>query len=124
MAVIIKVGPFFEPGAPAKVDASIKRARHRMATRAKAHVDANLRGSIRHPTPFYQLHIDTKMVGDVEIVHDSDIVYGPWLEGVSERNRSTRFKGYFAFRRAHNSTERDAQEIAHALGIEIVEVLN
>ena len=31
---------------------------------------------------------------------DGGVVYGPWLEGVSSRNRSTRFKGYFSFRKA------------------------
>lgn len=33
-------------------------------------------------------------------VHDGGVVYGPWLEGVSKRNNSTRFKGYHAFRKA------------------------
>ncbi|MDQ7910257.1 hypothetical protein RB614_37765 [Phytohabitans sp. ZYX-F-186] len=29
-----------------------------------------------------------------------DVIYGPWLEGVSKRNAATRFKGYALYRRA------------------------
>ena len=31
-------------------------------------------------------------------IHDSNVVYGPWLEGVGSRNDTTRFKGYAIFR--------------------------
>lgn len=122
--LVIKVGPFFAPGAQAGVDATIKRARHRLAGRAKKHVDANLRGSIKHPTPFYQLQIDVRTIGDAEIVDDNGVVYGPWLEGVSERNRSTRFKGYASFRRAYASTIRDAESLGRDLEVELVRGLS
>ena len=32
-------------------------------------------------------------------IDDGNVVYGPWLEGISSRNQSTRFKGYASFRR-------------------------
>ena len=41
-------------------------------------------------------------------VHDSRVVYGPWLEGVSTRNQATRFKGYFMFRNAKQQLGRIA----------------
>lgn len=34
------------------------------------------------------------------VLHDSGVVYGPWIEGVSSRNDASRFKGYQMFRRA------------------------
>lgn len=34
------------------------------------------------------------------VLHDSGVVYGPWIEGVSSRNAASRFKGYQMFRRA------------------------
>lgn len=43
---------------------------------------------------------------------DSRLVYGPWLEGVSSRNESTRFKGYFTFRHTYGQMERRADDIA------------
>lgn len=39
-------------------------------------------------------------------VHDSNIVYGPWLEGISSRNATTRFKGYAMFRNATQQLQR------------------
>jgi hypothetical protein len=32
-------------------------------------------------------------------IDDGGVVYGPWLEGTSTRNATTRFKGYASFRR-------------------------
>lgn len=33
------------------------------------------------------------------LITDGGVVYGPWLEGTSNRNMTTRFKGYASFRR-------------------------
>ncbi len=41
-------------------------------------------------------------------IHDSNVVYGPWLEGVSSRNQATRFKGYAMFRNAKQQLDRIA----------------
>tara|TARA_Y100000310_G_scaffold50965_1_gene47026 strand:- start:2512 stop:2961 length:450 start_codon:yes stop_codon:yes gene_type:complete len=32
-------------------------------------------------------------------IHDSGVEYGPWLEGTSSRNATTRFKGYHVWRK-------------------------
>lgn len=41
------------------------------------------------------------------------VVWGPWLEGVSKRNASTRFKGYHLFRDVREQLRNGkAQEIA------------
>ena len=44
-------------------------------------------------------------------VHDSGIVYGPWLEGVSSRNLTTKFKGYHTFRKVAQQIERKAPQL-------------
>lgn len=67
--------------------------------------------SIRHPTPYYETQIVQQTVGNTEVVHDRGIVYGPWLEGTSSRNGTTRFKGYASFRRATQATEQLAPAI-------------
>ena len=41
-------------------------------------------------------------------IHDSNVVYGPWLEGVSSRNQQTRFKGYAMFRNARQQLDKIA----------------
>ena len=59
------------------------------------------------PTGNYRRSINGRMVGSMHgEVHDSGIVYGPWLEGVSSRNNATRFKGYAAFRRATQDVDQ------------------
>lgn len=40
------------------------------------------------------------------------VTWGPWLEGTSSRNRSTRFKGYHMFRKTRQELEQKAPEIA------------
>jgi hypothetical protein len=63
--------------------------------------------SIRHPTPYYETQLTVRPVADtIASVSDRGVVYGPWLEGTSERNRTTRFKGYSALRRARQATVR------------------
>jgi hypothetical protein len=57
--------------------------------------------SLKHPTPYYETQIMIEPEGvNTWVVHDRGIVYGPWLEGTSSRNQTTRFKGYHALRRA------------------------
>lgn len=39
------------------------------------------------------------------------VTWGPWLEGTSSRNRSTRFKGYHLFRRTRQELQRRAPDV-------------
>jgi hypothetical protein len=79
----------------------------------------NLRGFVMdktgRATGHYQSQIVTSTLmpfNDVRI-HDP-VVYGPWLEGTSERNRSTRFKGYRLWRKTAQRLQDDAPKIAEA----------
>jgi hypothetical protein len=49
------------------------------------------------------------------VVQDGGVIYGPWLEGVGSRNRTTRFKGYFTFRRTTAQLNVRATPIAEEL---------
>jgi hypothetical protein len=42
------------------------------------------------------------------------VTWGPWLEGTSKRNSSTRFKGYHLFRRTRQELQRRAPAIGQA----------
>lgn len=53
---------------------------------------------LQHPTGFYRSQVQSEIVQGDFVVTDSGVIYGGWLEGVSERNKSTRFKGYHTFR--------------------------
>lgn len=67
-----------------------------------------LHGVLRAPTGHYESRIQTERAGSDRAVTDGGIIYGPWLEGVSERNRTTRFKGYATFRRTTAELDRRA----------------
>ena len=57
--------------------------------------------------------INGQIVRDLNgIVHDNNVVYGPWLEGISSRNDQTRFKGYRMFRNARQKVGEIAKAVA------------
>lgn len=71
-----------------------------VASAALERVHYFLDAQIKHPTPYYETQIVQQRHGLFEVVHDRGIVYGPWLEGTSARNSTTKFKGYASFRKA------------------------
>ncbi len=48
------------------------------------------------------------------LIHDSGVIYGPWLEGVGRRNKTSRFKGYQMFRKARQKLRAKQGAIAGA----------
>lgn len=70
---------------------------------------------LQHPTGYYESQVRVHQQGDLYQLDDSGVVYGPWLAGVSERNRQTRFKGYMHWRRTQQATDREAEPIAERL---------
>lgn len=71
-----------------------------------------IRQSAERRTGNYERHVQSDRARGDRVVNDSGIVYGPWLEGVSRRNASTRFKGFTAFRRTAQRLQARAVEIA------------
>lgn len=100
--------------APEVVAQMMDEATEEVGRAAFAEVHTNLDRSIKHPTPYYETQIQLATVGHDRRIDDRGVVYGGWLEGVSSRNQSTRFKGYASFRRAAQKINRDATRIADA----------
>ena len=71
-----------------------------------------LTASLKNPTGYYESRIVTNRAKTSNQVTDSGVVYGPWLEGTSSRNQTSRFKGYATFRRATQRVEGRAGQIA------------
>lgn len=109
---VSSLGPLFDGRAEIEMKQGTKDVERTLAEKGKELVDNNLRGSLQNPTGYYQsqIHIAGGIGGTV--VTDGGVIYGPWLEGVGSRNRSTRFKGYFSFRRALQELSLQANEIA------------
>ncbi len=105
-------GPLFDGRADAVTAIRVLQLGEDVAGEAYDQVQRNLSGSLRNPTGRYQRAVREDRRGDWNLVHDSGVVYGPWLEGTGSRNNSTRFKGYASFRRALAAVQPRVQEIA------------
>lgn len=66
-------------------------------------------------TGHYQSEIRTTLLTYNDLLISDPVIYGPWLEGTSERNQSTRFKGYRLWRQAKQAAQREAPQIAERL---------
>ncbi len=65
-----------------------------------------------NPTGHYRSRIDYTLRSDEIVeIHDSGVIYGPWLEGVSTRNATTRFKGYATFRKTLQDLEQKVDRL-------------
>lgn len=118
-------GPFFALGADVLVEAEIDRMRHEVAGATQRRVLDLLGQSLRNPTGYYESRISVdRSTSDRDIVTDNNVVYGPWLEGTSSRNSTTRFKGYHNWRLAAQSANQQAHSAAEAGADRIVRALS
>ncbi|MFG3510247.1 hypothetical protein ACGF5F_32645 [Streptomyces sp. NPDC047821] len=107
-------GPIFDGRAAQAMAAYCDDARDSIAEFGEQHA-LNLMGlAFRHPTGYYESRVRTELVAaDTARVHDSGVVYGPWLEGVGSRNSPvTRFPGYFHWRRTKALVQARGRPIA------------
>jgi len=76
-------------------------------------IHARLGTVLKHPTGRYSSGIVTDRAQrfNDQVITDGGIVYGPWLEGTSRRNQTTRFKGYKTFRRVRYSLRKKVTQI-------------
>lgn len=126
-------GPLFDGRAMAALDEGTGAARHEAARRGVQLTIAAFTASIRADHGGMQRSITTTdssrtystrsgrttyslpvPVTDLsETVVTTDLAtYGPWLEGASSRNETTRFPGYHGFRRAGQELDRIAGDVA------------
>jgi hypothetical protein len=59
----------------------------------------------------YRRNVQGESEGLKGRIDDGGVIYGPWLEGTSSRNQSTRFKGYGAFRLVGQWLEKKSDEV-------------
>lgn len=108
-------GALVQGRAPAIVDHMIEQAVAEVADYTKFEVLTQLDSVLQHPTGHYESQIrDQPMTRFLHRIHDSGVVYGPWLEGVSSRNATTRFKGYHTFRIVRGRMSRKMTAVVEA----------
>ncbi len=85
----------------------------RIAEEGEKLVRQRLHVVLKNPTGYYESQISVGRAGDGYRVSDSNVIYGPWLEGVGSRNSPvTRFPGYATFRRTKPLVDQRARQIA------------
>lgn len=109
------VGPMFDGRAQREVVAFMDELKVAVADQASADVHHIAEQSFKHPTPYYETQIHRFRRSRTEVVDDRGIVYGPWLEGIGSRNRTTRFKGYHLWRRATEQARAAVPRLARSV---------
>jgi len=85
-------------------DAGVQRVRERVGARAK-HPTGSFAGAVR---------VQDFKQGRTIMADYPQVLYGPWLEGTSERNTSTRFRGYRIFRLTRNWLRKNVGPLVEA----------
>ena len=109
---VTRHGPLFDGRAVAAVAAFRDDAERKVAEAGVTEVRAQLGAVLQNETGFYRSHVIAERASDDYGVTDQDVIYGPWLEGTSSRNQSTRFKGYGTFRKVRQWLEDRSGGIA------------
>lgn len=94
-------GPLFTDDLRRRIPDAIHEAQQEIAQAGADHLRGDLGAPpFKHPTGWYRSHVTQKMLGQLWVIWDSGVVYGPWLAGTSSRNHRSRFKGYRHWQRA------------------------
>jgi len=109
-------GPIFDGRAADAMARMAAEVQSEVAKYAEDTWQAFMDSSFRHSTGRYQSHVNIAKRDKDLVVNDgwpdSQLPYGPWLEGVGSRNSPvTRFPGYFALRRATVKVEGEVGEL-------------
>ena len=111
---VTRRGPIFDGRALVALAAFRDDAERKIAEAGATEVQAQLGQVLQNETGFYRSHVIAERASDDYGITDQDVIYGPWLEGTSSRNQSTRFKGYGTFRKVRQWLEGQAGGIAES----------
>lgn len=106
-------GPLFNGVADKAVDDFLNEAVWEITKEGRGDLGVQFIKVFQEPTGYYESHVEADHLGPVGWIHDNQVVYGPWLEGVGSRNYPvTRFKGYWSFKRVAQALQDKAVQIA------------
>jgi hypothetical protein len=100
-------GALFDQARPI-IDQGLSSSLATLGDEAASRVRQRLDIVLRNPSGFYRSRVVSEVTPTIVTVNDSNVIYGPWLEGVGSRNATTRFKGYASFRKIAQRVSEDA----------------
>lgn len=104
-------GPIFQSDVDSTVGRHLNAAQEEVGSHLVNRVRAVLDNVLVNPTGHYRSRIAYTVFEDSTLITDRGVVYGAWLEGVSSKNSTSRFKGYAHFRRVTQKTEAEIPQI-------------
>lgn len=111
MVEVIKKGPIFDRRLDKGFDKATKSAEVEIAEQGVLFVRNIIRAKAKTRTGRYDRAVRSTRVSGGMKIHDNNIVYGPWLEGVGSRNSRTSFRGYRQFRDSRKQIQRIAKPV-------------
>jgi|SRR5882757_85080 len=105
-------GPLFNGRAIKIFDDFAKDAEKDIAKEALRGIQRRMHVHFRHPTGHYESNVHISSAGRGTEINDRGIVYGPWLEGIGKKNRTSRFRGYHIFENEADAIDGRADNIA------------
>jgi hypothetical protein len=119
-------GPIFSGQDRPIIRAAFKDAKQTLAKWGQDQVQALARKKPKHPKGRFA---DSITIFDYKkgltIAPDyPQVLYGPWLEGVSARNETTRFKGYRMFKLVRGRMKKQMTELVQGRFARAVDELN
>lgn len=111
-------GPLFDARGPRIFGQFADELEEEAAEWALDHIQGTYHTHFKNPTGFYESNVRIRNAASGTEVWDgghAGPVYGPWLEGVGSRNATTRFKGYWAFRKAAAALDRRIADMGDRL---------
>src|SRR5258708_20182224 len=112
MSDVVILGPLADGRAQAALDLYAHEVVQKVAGQGQQMVRDHLNTVIRQNHGVYVSRVNVRDVGADAARIENDMVYSPWLEGTSQRNRSTRFKGYHTFRLVPHPLHPNAEATA------------
>jgi hypothetical protein len=105
-------GPLFDGRAERAIEDACHEVEERTAQYGAWLIRNRMDQTFRTQTPFYRLQNKARRDGAHWKISDAGVIYGPWLEGIGSRNATTRFKGYFNYRRSVQEIQQRMSQIA------------
>lgn len=110
-----EVGPVFNGDAEKAAHDFVDALSNEVADLGVTEVKQALHSVLKRPSGYYESRVQVEMVNGGPAVTDGGVIYGPWLEGTSSRNNSSRFKGYATFRRVKQALESKVPDVAEQI---------
>ena len=115
---------FDAAGTKAKAARTVVAINDAIATEGVSLVRARLDRSLQNPTGYYRSRVIVDRRKTYRGITDQGVIYGGWLEGVTTRNKTSRFKGYHTFRQVKQELVQRRVAIAAPLVAQFVNDMN